>query len=635
MTTGRPPQPGVLEQTVSSKAALHSEESWFGAFGAEQDLDWRADEAPEEESHFVNGLRAAAAGTSDPQFLSRQATRLARSSVTAFERIYRTFVAARAALGLALAATLVVASFLGLRPTNPVALVGLTYSALTVILWLLPRFQKAQPGRKLLRLRRSQWLVTIGADIVCFLMLHMLSPGSSLNYMALLVMPMLMAGVLTSRTQALATAAGVTLVLLVMVWWSTLPVSDITLQLTQAGLAGSGFFVITVLAGELAGRLAREELTARGSLEMARQQAQLNRLVIQEMEEGVLVVDRRGRVRAANPAARSLLAPSGMSRPAPFQLRGIPAWGALVGTVERAFVEATWPEAGRDVVLHFDAALQRTLRARIRFTRERESQPQAAEELCVLFLEDLRTMQARSRQEKLAAMGRMSAGIAHEIRNPLAAISQANALLLEDVADPSQQQLMTMVRDNVERLKRIVDDVMEVAPGAVLEVGAIDANAHIAAVCAEWARSTGVALGEGSVLRIELPNEPLGVVFDAEHLRRLLVNLLDNASRYASQSPGAIFLRLDSQPVGKAFLSVASDGAPISAEVEPYLFEPFFSTRSRGTGLGLYICRELCERYGAVLNYRLRSAHEAQRNEFFVEMRRRPLSPSSALASHP
>ena len=93
--------------------------------------------------------------------------------------------------------------------------------------------------------------------------------------------------------------------------------------MTQAGLAGSGFFVITVLAGELAGRLAREELSARGSLEMARQQAQLNRLVIEEMQDGVLVVDRRGKVRAANPAARRLLAPSGMSRAAPFQLRGV------------------------------------------------------------------------------------------------------------------------------------------------------------------------------------------------------------------------------------------------------------------------------------------------------------------------
>jgi two-component system sensor histidine kinase PilS (NtrC family) len=237
-------------------------------------------------------------------------------------------------------------------------------------------------------------------------------------------------------------------------------------------------------------------------------------------------------------------------------------------------------------------------------------------------------MQARSRQEKLAAMGRVSAGIAHEIRNPLAAISQANALLAEDATDPAQRQLMRMVSDNVERLKRIVDDVMEVAPGAVPDVGVVDASALVATVCSEWARATGVAPGEHSALQLQLPGEPLGVLFDAEHLRRVLVNLLDNAYRHASRAPGSIQLRLDSRHEAQAFLSLASDGAPIPPDVEPYLFEPFFSTRSRGTGLGLYICRELCERYGASIDYRLRAEGVGQRNEFFVDMQRRALGQS-------
>ena len=131
--------------------------------------------------------------------------------------------------------------------------------------------------------------------------------------------------------------------------------------------------------------------------------------------------------------------------------------------------------------------------------------------------------------------------------------------------------------------------------------------------------------GGSGVLHVQLPEEPLGVLFDAEHLRRVLVNLLDNAYRHASRAPGAIQLRLDSRHEGQAFLSLASDGAPIPADVEPYLFEPFFSTRSRGTGLGLYICRELCERYGATIDYRLRAEGVLQRNEFFVDMRRKAL----------
>jgi two-component system sensor histidine kinase PilS (NtrC family) len=602
------------------------EESWFGAIGVTGDTQLSEDTGfDEKESRYDAGLAAAAGAAPDSRFLSRQARRIVTSGQTAFDRIYRVFLGARAALGVALMLTVTVTGLFGTRPNTPVAIVSVAYAVLVMSMWILPRFQAVKP-HELARLRGPQWLATIGADIVCFTGLHLLAHSSSFNYVALLVLPVLMAGVLTPRVQALATAAFVAMALLGAAWLAVLAGGEATTLMTQAGLAGSGLFVITVLAGELAGRLAREELTAKGSLELARQQAQLNRLVIEEMQDGVLVVDRRGRVRAANPAARRLLAPSGMCRPAPFQLRGVEAWGALVGTVERAFVEAVWPESGRDVVLEFEPGETRTLRVRIRFTRRLESS--ASEEFCVLLLEDVRNMQARTRQEKLAAMGRVSAGIAHEIRNPLAAIAQANALLSEDATTPGQRQLTQMVTDNVERLKRIVDDVMEVAPGTVVEAGVIDACALVAAACTGWAQGAGVTLGPGSAVGIELPSRPLGATFDPEHLRRVLINLLDNALRHASRNPGAIHLRLDSRHEAQAFLSVASDGAPIPPDVEPYLFEPFFSTRSRGTGLGLYICRELCERYGATIDYRLRADNLAQRNEFYVDMQRKALGPS-------
>ena len=617
------------------RRAVAAEESFFGAFAATADTPL-PEEPPRDEdgaSRSERDLRQTEFAPAEPGATLRAPAGGGVAGPSAFERNYRAFLAARAALGVALMLTLGVAGLFGVRPTAIITLVSMAYAALSISMWMLPRFQRPAMGRSRVHLGGGQWFATIGADLLCFTALHLLAPGSSLNYAALLVLPVLMAGVLTPRTLALATAAGVTLALLAAAWLSVLAGGDSAVHLTQAGLAGSGFFVITVLAGELAGRLAREEQAARGSLELARQQAQLNRLVIEEMQDGVLVVDRRGRVRAANPAARRLLAPQGMSRPAPFQLRGVPAWGALVKTVERAFGEAVWPVAGRDVGLLFDGsgagdATQRTLRVRVRFTRNRE--PQTIEEFCVLFLEDVRNMQARSRQEKLAAMGRVSAGIAHEIRNPLAAIAQANALLAEDSTDPAQRRLMKMVSDNVERLKRIVDDVMEVAPGAAPEVGVIDATEQVATVCEEWARSLGIVLDDKAVLRVDLPSEPVGVQFDAEHLRRVLVNLLDNARRHASDAPGAIHLRLDSRREDQAFLSIASDGAPIPPDVEPYLFEPFFSTRSRGTGLGLYICRELCERYGASIDYRVRAAGEAQRNEFYVDMRRRCLGPADA-----
>jgi two-component system sensor histidine kinase PilS (NtrC family) len=601
------------------------DESWFGAIGVNDDTGTVGDGLGDDydESRYDGGL-AAGGAEADSRFLSRQARRIIVAGQTAFDRIYRVFLGARAALGVMLVLTLIAAWAFGVRPSLAIALASLAYASLSLSMWLLPRFRRAVKPQELARLRGPQWLSTIGADIVCFTGLHLLAASSSFNYVALLVLPVLMAGVLTPRVQALATAAVVALALLGTAWLSVLAGGDPTTLMTQAGLAGSGLFVITVLAGELAGRLAREELTAKGSLELARQQAQLNRLVIEEMQDGVLVVDRRGRVRAANPAAGRLLAPSGLSRPAPFQLRGVEAWESLVKTVERAFAEAVWPEAGRDVVLEFDPTETRTLRVRIRFTRRHESK--ASEEFCVLLLEDVRNMQARTRQEKLAAMGRVSAGIAHEIRNPLAAIAQANALLAEDATTPAQRQLTRMITDNVERLKRIVDDVMEVAPGTVQDPGAIDVGAQVAAACSEWARSVNLPLGDHSALRVELPATALGAAFDPDHLRRVLINLLDNAHRHASKGRGSVHLRLYELDETTVRLSVASDGAPIPPDVERYLFEPFFSTRSRGTGLGLYICRELCERYGASIEYRVRPAGELNRNEFQVAMQRRPLT---------
>ncbi len=581
-------------------------------------------------SFFDPGWLAAGDAPADSHFAMRRAHRIAQAQESALARVHRTYATARAAIGLGLVAVQGLGSLMGARSSEWLALVSVLYAVQAITMWLLPRFGGlARPQDKAGR-RRQQWLSTIGVDLLAFTLLYVLESGGTFNYAALLVLPVLMAGVLTARLFALATTAAVALMLLLVAWRLPLGPEAPALML-QSGLAGLGLFMITLMAGELAGRLAREEQAARGSLELARQQAQLNRLVIQEMADGVLVVDRQSRVRAANPAARALLVSQGLSPPAPFGLQGQAAWSPLHDAVQEALTHADWPEEGRDVLLPFGNGHTRTLRLRVRFMRgsgletgggEGSDPPGAGEPFAVLLLEDLRTLQARIRQEKLAAMGRVSAGIAHEIRNPLAAISQANALLLEDELPPPQQRLARMVADNVERLKRLVDDVMEVAPGAEPTRRAIDLTTAVGQVAAEWARTVELRTGATSRLRVDLPNTGLGAIFDPEHLRRVLVNLLDNAHRHASDEPGAIQLRLWSKDDGHACLSVLSDGAAIPPEVERHLFEPFFSTRSRGSGLGLYICRELCERYDASIDYRPRPAAERLRNEFVVTLRR-------------
>jgi two-component system sensor histidine kinase PilS (NtrC family) len=442
-----------------------------------------------------------------------------------------------------------------------------------------------------------------------------------------------MTGVLMPRLVALGTAATVAMLLLLGGWEAGLRGGDPTIALARAGLAGIGFFVIAILAGELAGRLTREETAARDSLELARRQAQLNRLVIQEMSDGVLVIDGALRVRAANPAARALLVSQGQGPLVPFGLADRAAWRSLASAANRALADGHWPEEGREIDLVFEDGLLRRVRLRVRFTPggSAEEFEATGDAYCVLLLEDLRTTQARLRQEKLAAMGRVSAGIAHEIRNPLAAISQANALLLEDEMRPDQQRLAQMVADNVRRLQRIVDEVMELSPAAPVEAQTIDVQAVVAATTVDWAQTAQLELGASSRLLTELPEGSLGALFDAEHLRRVLVNLLDNALRHASDAPGSVLLRLAVRDEATATLQVLSDGPPIPPEVERHLFEPFFSTRSRGSGLGLYICRELCERYGASIDYRPRPGSNRLRNEFVVTMRRGTLHPLHAV----
>ncbi|HEU4457923.1 MAG TPA: ATP-binding protein [Methylibium sp.] len=601
-------------------AAPEGAKSWFGALDlGESTLELGSARPPRHEPGHA---------ADDARWPGHPMRRASDRQETGFARLLRAFLAARALLGIALLGTELMVTWFGSRPQRELMLALCSLYAMAALASWWRRPDDTPLRAPSMRLSRPQWLATVGVDLLIFSILQFVNAGAGgLNYSALLVLPVMTASVLTPRPQALGVAAASALVILASAGLAMGASGDGAVAFTQAGLAALGLFVVSLLAGELSGRLAREELSARGSMELARRQAQLNRLVLEEMQDGVMVVDRRGRVRAANPAARGLLgepARPASAEPESLALTGKPAWEPLVRAVDRAFADGHWPEAGRDVVLGRadanDAAQgPRSLRLRVRFTRRAASG--APEDYCVLFMEDLRIVQARLRQEKLAAMGRVSVGIAHEIRNPLAAIMQANDLLAEDVATPQQERLTRMVSENAQRLKRIVDDVMELAPGVAPQPVTIDATAQVATIAAEWARTVKLPTAD-SPLDLQLPAEPLEALFDPEHLRRVLVNLLDNGLRHGSRTAGAVRVRLEAGADQRATLEVASDGEPIGPEVERHLFEPFFSTRSRGTGLGLYICRELCERYGASIEHGARRAGERHRNVFTVSMRR-------------
>jgi two-component system, NtrC family, sensor histidine kinase PilS len=549
------------------------------------------------------------------------------AELSAFERLYRSFVAARAVLALALVGTLVLGHSAGFRTALP-TLLAVGYAALAVSLWLLPRFRLSPPSVSN-QLSPQRWIATIGVDLLLFSALALTDRGAAFNFSPLLLLPVLMAALLSSRLAALAVAACASLVLLAAALTTALREGNFVAALAPAGFVGMGLFATALVASQVAQRLAGEQDAARASRASAQRQAEINQLVIAEMNHGVLAVDRDGRVHAANPAGLALLGLSSAEQaqwPAQLQSLATPATADLQRLVQNAFSAHASDASSHNIAFNGPGGESRMLAVRCKLappSRDGGGEGNGGGTgLCVLIVEDERDVHRRVQQEKLAAMGRVSAGIAHEIRNPLSAIAQANALLQETAADGEQQMLTRMVADNVNRLKRIVDDVMEVAPKGPVEELVIDAAAAVDSIVDDWVRTNHSALGPRERLHLSLPDAPMPVTFDVEHLRRVLVNLLDNARRYATNVPGAITVSLAARDDHQAELSVSSDGEPIAGDVAPYLFEPFFSTRSRGTGLGLYICKELCERYGGAIDYLALPPGGAHLNRFLITLRR-------------
>lgn len=541
------------------------------------------------------------------------------STDLAFGRLWHGFMTARVMMALAIFLLQGLIHALGQQVSIWVLGVCGIYLAATLAVRVLARPESPH------RTAAPQWILTIGVDLIAFSALQLTQTGN-MNYAPLFGLPLLLASVLGSRMLALGTAAAITLLLLGEAWWTTLlNPAETAARSLQAGLTGTGYFVVALLANQLASRLAREEDLARRSESVARLQMQVSELVIETLSDGVLVVDAHGMARASNPAARLLLGSRATSGN-PFALTSETAWWPLLD-LARSTLGQGRPQTA-DISIHHPGHSPRRVRVRTRMT---SAQQLSAGSLCVMFLHDLREMEARLRTEKLAAMGRMSAAVAHEIRNPLAAIVQANALLDEDLHDPAHKRLALIVRQNAQRLAKIAEEVLDIsrvqhqisaAPATSLPL-----DETVEAVCRDW----GGQSGSSRQLHLALGASEARVEFEADHLRRVLVNLLDNARRYITQYPDAVQVSTAVAPTGQVALQVWSDGQPLEKSVEQHLFEPFFSSESRSTGLGLYICRELCARHGAAISYQ-RALRETQRgvaegNAFFVTFRSADATP--------
>jgi two-component system sensor histidine kinase PilS (NtrC family) len=244
--------------------------------------------------------------------------------------------------------------------------------------------------------------------------------------------------------------------------------------------------------------------------------------------------------------------------------------------------------------------LDQPVHLKLRFARV--DTPDGAAERSVIFMQDVSAIENQAQQLKLASMGRLTASIAHEVRNPLSAIGHATSLLAEDLSGPAETRLLRIVGDNVARVNRMVEDILKLSRKVQPGGEPVALGAFLAELKAEFTETHGLAdnmvwIGDAGKRTVR---------FDGLHLREVLVNLLGNAIRYASGKPASIRLFPVLDATGRVELHVQDDGPGITLEVRAHLFEPFYTTSSKGTGLGLYLARELCLNNGAMLDYEYR-----------------------------
>lgn len=503
-----------------------------------------------------------------------------------------------------------------------------------------------------------------------------------------LLVPVLAAGALTSLLFALFTAAVASIVVLADPFLQMMSDGVIAPGLASAGLYGMVYMMAASMMYGLSHRqIAQERLTMARERELRLQQL-VNRLMVYDMQDGVMLVRADGRVVAANPAAAMLL---GVPQSAfvgsgamLFDLKDVPHLRPLLETLRQWLRRKSRPADGTgddDAPRILDLLPMATggrggramlsARLRLRFilpslanlrsvymdslvssiglglpgeggemrpripSAEATAQGWSADDEAFLrhelhdtvlvHVESWERVAEQAQQEKLASMGRLVASVAHQIRNPLAAISQA-AELLDDPGEGGEGQdggahvrpensgvetrLLRIIRDNVRRLDQVVADVLMLSRRPRGERVRVQLAQVLPEVVERWRAEALRRAGEATEINPNLVRVAVDlgkpVLFDPAQLQQVVGNMLDNALRYCRRVPGSIQLAAYALDDTHAELVIWNDGPEVSTEQQRSLFEPFFTNDAQGTGLGLYMARELCSandaqiRYGAI-----------------------------------
>jgi two-component system, NtrC family, sensor histidine kinase PilS len=390
---------------------------------------------------------------------------------------------------------------------------------------------------------------------------------------------------------AFAHAALATIVLLVAEYF----VRDVgTSAVTQSALIGAGYFVLTAVGMLLGGAAAESEQLAVSRSEDVRRFAQVNQMIISELPDGVLAVNAEGLIIMSNPQARRWLTGDEGAMGAQQHLEDV---SPTLAQRWQSFIDHGNTFDGTPITVSIgprgeggETGLARSKVLAPRFMPIDVQQNEGT----IIFLEDIDQAQAEAQQLKLAALGRLSASIAHEIRNPLSAIKQAGQLIAEDMQHSEQaKSLLKMIDKNTERIDRIIRDVSLLGRRDRGKPELISVP-NLAKECIEEliphiSAHGGFQLSATSDVHVNI---------DRSHLEEMLNNLMSNAWRHSQKAKGSVRVLIASSAESqRVIISVVDDGPGVARNVADKIFEPFFSG-SNSTGLGLYLVRELAQASG-------------------------------------
>lgn len=417
---------------------------------------------------------------------------------------------------------------------------------------------------------------------ICFIIFASGKAGTGLSLLT--VIAVAASAILFSNRLAVLTAALFSIGLLVINISHNYYYPGEALKSSDAGLFGLFLFLTVYAVNTYSQRLRESQRQLFLKQRDTRELRELNQLIAQRLRTGAIVLE-DGLMRSVNtPAAKMLGLDVSQARDQmpPAQLRNL--WQRWLQYQEREL--PTIPSVGGDAELQ------------VEFARVSD----ASTDRVIAFIDNVDDARQKAQDLKLASLGQLTANIAHEIRNPLAAISHAAELLAESPnIDRDDQRLLEIIRNQGRRVNKIVNDVQHISKRNQPRLLQIDLNQFLQ----KYAAARNLVRGdEGKIKLIDAPN--LEVTFDRSQLAQVLDNLCDNAERYSQADEEGYAIYMEAyylKQADRACLSIRDNGPGINPEHLARLFEPFFTTEHNGTGLGLYISREICFANGAKLEY--------------------------------